>query len=96
MNNILDCRTRLTYIGLDESKFYNRDDTDWKHKLGIENKHILLYIGILEERRNPDFLIDIIKNLGDNYALVLVGEGPLSQRIRDVVINSNLQDRVLC
>lgn len=94
LKNILDCRTRLTYIGLDESKFYNRDDTDWKHKLGIENKHILLYIGILEERRNPDFLIDIIKNLGDNYALVLVGEGPLSQRIRDVVINSNLQDRV--
>ena len=46
----------LTPIGLDVSKFETTDEYDWKTRLGINNdSDILLYVGNIEQRRNPLF-----------------------------------------
>lgn len=49
---------------------------------GFKNKfeYILLYVGKLEKRRNPLFLIDVLEKvrfMGINAGLVIIGDGPL-------------------
>lgn len=74
-------------VGLDVARFQQSDlnDIDHEDKEAIDditnkvkNKKVLLYIGLLEERRNIKFIIDTFaKMLVDdkNIALVLIGKG---------------------
>ena len=71
-----DRPTKPTFIGLDDSKFKNPIHMDWKNKLKLNGKKVLLYVGLQEPRRNPLFLIEILKYLPDEYVLLFVGKGP--------------------
>lgn len=86
--------TEIVYIGLDESRFNGFVVNDWRNKLGIEDKKVLLYVGKLEERRNPLFLLDILENLSDEYVLLLVGTGPLELQIKEKIKKDELEKRV--
>lgn len=94
IKSFLDRETQLTCIGLDESKFKTPADKDWKKELGLQNKHVLLYVGILEERRRPNFLLDVIQTLSDDYVLLLVGKGPQWEEIHNRIIKEDLQEKV--
>ena len=84
----------LTPIGLDVSKFETTDEYDWKTRLGINNdSDILLYVGNIEQRRNPLFLIDILDRLPETCHLVIVGDGPLKDATAEVVRQKNLGKR---
>lgn len=87
--------TMLTYIGLDDNRFHNHIAKDWRKELGLENKRVLLYVGIMEERRRPLFLVDVLKTLPEEYVLVLVGKGPQWDDLKKRVDIENLQKRVL-
>lgn len=86
--------TSIVHIGLDESKFATSSDKDWRKELGIVDKKVLLYIGKLEERRRPLFLIDIIMNLPSEYVLVMVGNGPLYEETKKKIALNHLERRV--
>lgn len=88
-------KTILTYVGIDTSIFQDSFLIDWKKMYNIEGKHILLYVGKLEERRNPLFLVDIISQLSSDFVLLLVGEGPLEKEIRHKIKELNLQNRCI-
>ncbi len=47
-----------------------------------ENKHLLLYVGTLESRRNPLFLLDVMERLPDNYLLMIAGDGILKEKLK--------------
>lgn len=81
-------------VGVDPTPFVNRRDNDWKHSLGIPpSKRVLLYVGILEYRRQPMFLIDIAEHLKDgNYHLVVVGSGPQLESIKNKVADLGLHN----
>lgn len=83
-----------TPIGLDVDKFLLPEKIDWRNKLGLCNKKILLYIGVQEPRRNPIFLIDVICHLPEDYVLLLVGTGPLVDDVNKKIMNLNLFKRV--
>lgn len=87
--------TMLTRIGLDADKFKSRVDVDWRKKLGLENKKILLYVGIQEKRRNPLFLVDILARLPEEYVLVMVGNGPNVKEVNERIANLGLRKRCL-
>lgn len=59
--------------------------------LGIENKTVLLFMGLFIERKNPLFLIDVVKKLvvkNKNVLLIFWGKGPLKQEmIKKIKIN---------
>lgn len=82
-----------TYIGLDTDKFQNAITKDWIKELNIRNKKILLYIGILENRRNPLFLLSIIESLPNNYVLIIVGSGSMETKIKCEIDTKKLWDR---
>lgn len=83
------------FIGLDTEKFQHRMDEDWRNKLGIsKDKKVMLYVGILEPRRNPLFLLQIMASLPDDYVLLMVGAGPQAEQSKEVVQSLHLDKRV--
>lgn len=94
INSFFKRETSLTYIGLDDNKFKNPVEKNWIKELHLEGKKILLYVGIMEERRRPHFLLDVIKNLPQNYVLLLVGKGPQWDELKKRIEQENLKERV--
>jgi len=81
-------------VGIDVTPFEHEKIVDWRTILRIDaDVHIILYVGIFEQRRNIHFLLDIARLLKNSRAvLVLVGEGPdfkeIQKRIEEEQISS--------
>lgn len=86
--------THATYIGLDINKFQNEIEIDWINKLHLNGKKILLYIGILEKRRNPLFLAQVMEKLPSNYVLLIAGDGPLYKTVKEYSELHNLTEKI--
>tara|TARA_R110002072_G_scaffold218265_1_gene375973 strand:+ start:342 stop:1499 length:1158 start_codon:yes stop_codon:yes gene_type:complete len=88
--------TTVIPVGLDEGPFLENEslERNWKNECGIpDGKHILLYVGILENRRNIHFLLDLVKELGsDKYHLLIAGKGPIQESIENRIKAENLQN----
>lgn len=82
----------ITPVGLDEDKFVCESFVDNFFLSKMEGKHVLLYVGRMEKRRNPLFLIEIMKGFPDDYVLLLVGDGPLDQKIRAAIKEDHLSN----
>lgn len=84
-------------VGLDEVSV-ERNETFDKEMAAFKVRHskLLLYIGAIESRRNPNFLIDIMKQIkDDNVGLVMIGKGPLRESIINRIKNEGLEDKIL-
>jgi glycosyltransferase involved in cell wall biosynthesis len=82
-------------VGLDiqEQKECQIQDTIENFK--SQFKKILLYIGIIEERRNPFFLIDILSQMDSDTAMIIVGKGPLYNSIKQYAKDKKVINRLL-
>ena len=85
----------LTRIGLDVTKFENPAMVDWRERLCLANKKVLLYVGVQEPRRNPCFLVDVLSKLPEEYVLLFVGTGPQVEEVNRRIALRHLTDRVL-
>jgi len=60
-----------------KSKISFTDLEEFKKKFGVENKHVLLFVGRIERRKRIDLLLFalklIVNEFGDNVALLVVG-----------------------
>lgn len=81
-------------VGLDVNAFEESETIDWDSKLGIEpDQKVLLYVGIFEERRNIDFLLDVAKQLQDRrVVLALAGDGEIFSKVKSRIENENLEN----
>jgi glycosyltransferase involved in cell wall biosynthesis len=95
VRGIYDCNLQITNIGLDVSRFQGAPDKDWSSALSSKDKHVLLYVGTLEGRRNPHFLLDILQVLPADYVLALAGNGPLVDELKVRVEDSELKGRCM-
>lgn len=93
VKSYLNCETKVTHVGLDVSKFDNSVDREWKKDLGLQEKKVLLYVGAIEHRRNPFFLLEILSHLSNNYVLLIAGEGSLKQEVKKKIVEKGLTDR---
>ncbi len=59
-----------------------------------EDKKILLYQGGFQRGRGIEDLILLLKNLSEKFVLILIGKGPLKEKILELVEKNNLKDRV--
>ncbi|MFW0778337.1 MAG: glycosyltransferase family 4 protein [Rickettsiales bacterium] len=70
-------KTMVVPVGLDFEKFQDRQDRNWRDHLVIpDSQQLILYVGSLEERRNPQFIAELARQAGKDRHFVLVGEGP--------------------
>ncbi len=81
-------------IPLDEyrnAKPYERE----KILPGIEKDDVLLCMtGSFTEQKNHRFMVEVMKKLPRNYKLMCLGEGVLQDEIKELVIRSDLKDRI--
>ena len=85
--------------GIDISKFkYNIDVRNkTRKKLNIENNFVVGHIGRFDEQKNHIFLIDIFNEITkykENARLLLIGEGPLENKIKEKVKNLKIEEKV--
>lgn len=86
----------LTPIGLDDSRFnYDTQTNNIRQQYGILGRKVLLYIGTMEQRRNPIFLLELMKHLSDDYCLLLIGEGPLFKQIKYKIAKENINNVIV-
>lgn len=87
---------KIIPVGLELSNFQNPINRDYRNELGISaDKKILLYIGKVESRRKPIFLMDVyadVKAINQNVALVYVGKGEMLDEVHSYVQEKGIRD----
>ena len=86
-------------VGLDEVK-YEVDEVFESKILNFKKEHpkLLLYIGAIEPRRNPDFLIRLLKlksKQDPNVGLVMIGKGVSRNVTMKVIKERGLEKQIL-
>lgn len=66
-----------------------------RKQLGLEGKFVIGHVGAFREQKNHKFLIDLFAKINiPNAELVLVGDGPLKNKIEDQVESLKLENKV--
>ena len=84
-------------IDVEKYKYDSKIAKEIKDKLHINNKFIIGHIGRFQYAKNHNFLIDIFKEskeINKNTALILIGDGPLENQIKEKVKELKLEDSV--
>ena len=94
--------SRVVHVGLDTEQFLEHNSGSTELAAGIERlmkyPRRILYVGRLEERRNPKFLIDLFESLvlkNKAYGLFIVGDGPWTQRLELEIHKKDLDSHVV-
>lgn len=85
-------------IDVDKFKYDKNIRNQKRTELGIDDETLVLgHIGRFVNVKNHTFIIDIfneIKNNNDNSCLILAGQGPLMEEIKQKVSELNLENKV--
>ncbi len=84
-------------IDVDKFRFNPQMRAEVREELGIQNKFVIGHIGRFVYQKNHDFLIDIFLQVykrNRNSVLLLVGEGPLMEDIKQKVHRLHLDSAV--
>lgn len=85
----------IPQFGVDCEFFCKMKNSDIREKLHIEkDRFVVGFIGRLVEEKGILDLIDAVSRLKDDSILVLIGSGPLQQRIRHKTKKLGLENRV--
>ena len=85
-------------IDLDKFAFNQEKRDALRKELGLEGKFVVGHVGRFMKQKNHEFLIDIFAEVvkqKENAVLLLIGEGPLMELIKDKVKNLNLSNKVI-
>ena len=85
-------KTKLSWNSVDITKFSLKDDESFKKEFGLFDKPIVLFVGNLIKRKNVGALLEAKKIAKSDYYLVIVGDGPLSKKLRKKVEDENIPD----
>ncbi len=92
--NVKADKITVVHNGVPSYLMPQKKDKRLVKKLGIENKTTLLFMGLFIERKNPSFLIEVIKRLVEinkNILLIFWGDGPLKQEMIRKIKKYNLE-----
>lgn len=79
--------------GIFKESIFERNTILDKYKIP-KNKKILLSFSRLDPKKRIDVIIEALPNLDENFVLVIAGKGTDQERLKKVVENYNLQNRV--
>lgn len=89
MNNAIDSKNFM---------YNNEKSKVLRKEMGIENKFVIGHVGRFNIQKNHEFIIrvfDEIKKRNEDSVLVLVGEGELEGKIKEIVKSLNLTESVI-
>lgn len=101
-NYMYGTKTKFTVInnGIDTDKFvFSKEQREKiRNELNLKNAYTLVHVGRFFDQKNHDFLIEIFakyKEINSDSKLLLIGVGPLQNKIRNKVKALGLEDSVL-
>lgn len=69
-----------------------------KHRLNINKELIIGHVGRLEEVKNHDFMIKVLKKLKDNnfkFKMFFLGDGTLKKQIQEKILQNKLENDII-
>lgn len=94
--------SKVTVInnGIDERKFIYNEEVrrEYRKKLKVEDKFVIVHVGRFTYQKNHEFLIDIFNFVckrNSNSILLLIGDGELKEKMIEKVQSLNLNDKVI-
>lgn len=81
-----------------KTAFFQKKRNETLKKLQLENKKIILYYGQMIERKGVDLLLSAYQRLKKNnpdIALLLIGDGPLKEKLSSKIQKESILDAVL-
>ena len=86
-------------IDLKKFEFNKNTREDLRKKLGIKEDVLVIgHVGRFMKQKNHEFLIDVFEKAikqDDNIYLILVGQGPLEDKIKEMVKEKGIEDKIL-
>ena len=85
-------------IDVTKFKFNNDIRKKKREELNIKNKKVIGFIGRLQYQKNPEFLIEIFRDINKkdkNTVLVIVGVGDLQQKVNELIEEYDLKNNVI-
>ena len=87
----------LAHVGLDITIIPDNSVsiTELKRRYNLpSNQTILLYVGRIDQYKNPNLFIDLLYNLGEDYYGIIIGDGKMSTQIEWQIHQLNISTRV--
>lgn len=84
----IESKTRLYWNSVDIDKF----SADNKNELKNNGKPIVLFVGNIIKRKNVNLILEAKKQSSEDYEVVVVGDGPLLNDLKNKVENENISD----
>lgn len=88
----ISSKTRLSMNSVDIDKFSPDENNSFKEELNLTDKPIVLFVGNIIKRKNVESLIEAKKIANSDYYLVIVGDGPLFDKLKKKVKDENIRD----
>jgi glycosyltransferase involved in cell wall biosynthesis len=88
----------VIYNGVDATLYSSKKDPALINKYHLKNKMVLLNLGLMIDRKNVLFLLNVFEKLhqkNQNLKLIFCGNGPLKQTLKSESISKGLSDSVL-
>lgn len=85
-------------IDTEAYRFCEAERIKERKKLGITNESLIGHVGRLNEQKNQSFLLDVLKkivNNNDDIKLVLIGDGPFEEKLREKARNMEITEKVI-
>ena len=91
---------RIIQNGIDINKyaFDLEIREEYRRKISAENRKVYIHVGRFHPAKNHEFLLNVFKELvrlDKNAILLLLGDGPLKERIKGKIHFLNLQNNVI-
>lgn len=85
-------------MGVDTNKFKPRDKDRIKEEFKIKEKKIILFVGLLIERKGVNYLLESISLLETSYKedfkIIIIGDGPEKSKLLNLSNKLNLKDKI--
>jgi N-acetyl-alpha-D-glucosaminyl L-malate synthase BshA len=85
-------KTKISWNSVDINRFSTKENDSFKKEFELEDKPIVLFVGNLIKRKNVGSLLEAKKIARSDYYLVIVGDGPLSKKLKKKVDEENIRD----
>lgn len=86
-------------IDLKKFKFNENTREDLRKELGIKEETLIIgHVGRFMKQKNHEFLIDVFEEAikqDNNMYLILVGQGPLEDKIKEMAKEKGIEDKIL-
>lgn len=88
----IENKISLYWNSVDIDKFKETNEKEFKKSLNLDDKPIVMFVGNLIKRKNVETLLEAKKYTTEDYTLIIVGDGPLFDSLKEKVKNDGIRD----